>query len=156
MLTRVLTAVVLGAAIVAEPLRAQDGRPAPDDHAGVEAIRTLLRKQVAAWNRGDLEAFMAPYWRSQNLVFTSGAEVRRGWQATYERYRKRYGSDVDTMGQLVFKDIEVTMLGSDAAWVLGRWHLTRRGVPSGGVFTLVLQRLDGDWRIVHDHTSARE
>lgn len=154
MLTRALIAVVLGTLIVARPLHPQDAAPASHEQAEVQTIRTLLQEQVVAWNRGDLDSFMEPYWRSPNLVFTSGAELRRGWQATYDRYRKRYGGDSDTMGQLAFKNLEVTMLGPDAAWVLGGWHLTRKGTESGGIFTLVLRRLQGEWRIVHDHTSV--
>ncbi|MPZ19417.1 MAG: DUF4440 domain-containing protein [Luteitalea sp.] len=152
---RALTAVALSMLILALPLHAQEASRPSDEGTAVRSVRTLLEEQVAAWNRGDLERFMAAYWRSPDLLFTSGAEVRRGWQATYERYRKRYGGDVETMGQLAFEDLEITMLGGDAAWVLGRWHLIRNSTESGGIFTLVLRHLDGEWRIVHDHTSVK-
>src|SRR5437879_12391855 len=55
-----------------------------------DAIRAVLDAQVAAWNRGDLEGFMAGYWKSENLTFMSGGTVTHGWQATMDRYRKRY------------------------------------------------------------------
>ena len=45
-------------------------------------------------------------------------------------------------------------LGSDAALVLGHWHLKREKDEIGGVFTLVVQRFPEGWRIIHDHTSA--
>lgn len=117
------------------------------------AVVEVLEEQVAAWNRGDLEAFMDGYWRSPDLIFTSGGQVQRGWQTTFERYSAAYGESRDSMGRLGFTDLEVHPLGSDAAWVMGRWSLAMSAGERGGVFTLVFQRIGGDWLIVHDHTS---
>jgi len=58
------------------------------------------------------------------------------------------------MGTLTFADIEVTMLSSDEALVLGRWRLKRANDEPHGRFTLIFRRLPKGWRIVHDHTSA--
>ena len=113
----------------------------------------VLEEQVRAWNRGDLEAFMEGYWRSPELVFTSGGRLQRGWQTTLDRYRQTYGESPETMGRLSFSDLEVHPLGPESAWVLGRWALTGDGGERGGVFTLVLRRIDAGWVIVHDHTS---
>jgi beta-aspartyl-peptidase (threonine type) len=132
--------------------------PAPvagaDDTADVRAV---LDAQVAAWNQGDLEAFMAGYWRSPELVFVSGAVVTKGWEATLERYRKRYKSEGREMGRLRFEAIEIQRLGADAAFARGEYwlHMSDGGEPHGR-FTLILRRLDGAWRIVHDHTSSAE
>jgi uncharacterized protein (TIGR02246 family) len=121
------------------------------------AVRALLSAQVEAWNRGDLEAFMAGYWRSPELVFCSGATVTKGWDATLERYRKRYHAEGREMGQLRFESLEVLMLGPEGAAARGEyWLRTKDGREPHGRFTLVLRRLDGAWRIVHDHTSSAE
>jgi ketosteroid isomerase-like protein len=126
--------------------------------AGVAAAaRAVLDVQVEAWNRGDLEGFMAGYWRSPDLVFCSGATVTRGWDGTLDRYRKRYQSEGREMGRLRFDGVEVIPLGEDAALARGSWRLTMRdGREPHGLFTLLLRRLDGAWRIVHDHTSSGE
>lgn len=118
------------------------------------AILLVLDQQAAAWNRGDLEAFMEGYWRSPELVFASGGRVQRGWRTTLDRYRRSYGDSPETMGTLSFGDLEVQGLGEEAAWVLGRWKLERDGEAASGVFTLVFRRIEGEWRIVLDHTSA--
>jgi beta-aspartyl-peptidase (threonine type) len=121
------------------------------------AARAVLDAQMEAWNRGDLEGFMAGYWRSPELVFCSGATVTKGWDATLARYRKRYRSEGREMGRLRFDGIEVIPLGADAALARGAWHLTMGdGKEPHGLFTLLLRRLDGAWVIVHDHTSAGE
>lgn len=116
-------------------------------------IRQVLETQAEAWNRGDLEAFMDGYWRSPDLVFTSGGNVQRGWQTTLDRYRASYGNSPETMGRLTFSDLEIHPLADGAAWALGRWQLDHDGETMGGVFSLVFRKVDGRWLIVHDHTS---
>ncbi len=121
------------------------------------AIRQLLDKQVAAWNRHDLEGFMAGYWDSPRLTFFSGGSVTTGWQPTLERYRKRYQGEGREMGTLRFADLRIESLGPDAAFVRGAYELTMSwGKKPHGLFTLVLRRLPEGWRIVHDHTSSAE
>lgn len=116
-------------------------------------VLAVLRTQVEAWNRGDLEGFMDGYWRSPDLVFTSGGRVQRGWQTTLDRYRAAYGERTETMGTLSFSDLEVHALDRSSAWVLGRWALETADGSRGGVFSLVLRDVDGRWVIVHDHTT---
>ncbi len=118
------------------------------------AITSVLEEQRAAWNRGDLEAYMAGYERSPALVFTSGGAIRRGWEATLKRYRARYGGDAASMGRLTFEVIDVRPLGADGAVVLGRWALTETPQAGRGVFSVVFERTADGWRVVHDHTSA--
>jgi ketosteroid isomerase-like protein len=119
----------------------------------VAEIESVLSAQQDAWNRGDIDAFMNGYAQSASTVFVAEDEVRRGWETVRERYRVKY-SDRAKMGTLSFSDIEVTMLSSDAAVVLGRWRLKRTNDEPHGRFTLIFKRLPEGWRIVHDHTSA--
>jgi beta-aspartyl-peptidase (threonine type) len=120
-----------------------------------EAVRELLRRQVVDWNKSDLDGFLEGYWNSPKLVFQSGGTRSEGWQAVRERYRQRYQAEGRAMGKLEFKNVEVELLGPDAAFARGRWELTMPdGQRPGGLFTLVLRKLPEVWRIVHDHTSA--
>jgi ketosteroid isomerase-like protein len=116
-------------------------------------IQSVLTTQQDAWNRGDIDAFMNGYARSASTVFVSEDEVGRGWETVRDRYRVKY-SDRAKMGTLSFSEIEVTMLSSDAAVVLGRWKLKRANDEPHGRFTLIFKRLPEGWLIVHDHTSA--
>lgn len=117
-------------------------------------IRAVLDRQVEAWNRRDLEGFMAGYWNSPQLSFYSGGAKTQSWQTTLERYRKRYQSDGAEMGKLDFSEIEIEMLGKDAAYVRGKWRLTMQATTPGGLFTLIFRKLPEGWRIIHDHTSS--
>ena len=116
-----------------------------------QQIIEILTSQDAAWNAGDIDAFMEPYWHSDDLTFSSGGKVTRGWQATLDGYRSRYPTR-EAMGRLSFTELEITSLSPDAALVLGRWRLERQN-PLAGAFTLVMRRIGGRWVIVHDHTS---
>jgi uncharacterized protein (TIGR02246 family) len=126
---------------------------AGDRQADREAIRAVLVTQQTAWNRGDVDAFLAGYWRSPELTFSGSSGVARGWDGVLARYKKNY-PDRAAMGQLDFSELEFRFLGADAALVLGRWHLKREKDDIGGVFTLVWQRFPDGWKIIHDHTSA--
>jgi ketosteroid isomerase-like protein len=116
-------------------------------------IRSVLRAQQDAWNRGDIDGFMNGYARSASTVFVSEDTIRRGWETVRERYRKRY-SDRPKMGTLTFSDLEIMLLSPDAGVVLGRWSLKRANDQPHGRFTLIFKRLPEGWRIVHDHTSS--
>ncbi len=125
--------------------------------AGSDRILALLDAQVEAWNSGDLDKFMRGYWKSPELTFFSSGGKLNGWDATIERYRKTYQSDGKEMGRLVFDDLDITMLGPDAAFVRGKWELTfSDGKRAGGIYTLVFRRLGNEWKIIHDHTSSVE
>jgi len=116
-------------------------------------IRSVLRAQQDAWNRGDIDGFMNGYGRSASTVFVSEDTIRRGWETVRERYRKKY-SDRAKMGTLAFSDLEIMLLSPDAGVVLGRWSLKRANDQPHGRFTLIFKRLPEGWRIVQDHTSS--
>jgi ketosteroid isomerase-like protein len=116
------------------------------------AIRAVLDAQRDAWNRGDIEGYMEGYDRSDKTVFVSGDKVTRGWQTVLDRYKKTYDTR-EKMGVLTFSDLEITLLSSDSATVLGRWSLKRTNDEPHGRFTLIFKRTSQGWRIVHDHTS---
>ncbi|GEM_PF-299005 len=119
-------------------------------------VTAVLADQRKAWNRGDIEGFLAGYERSPELLFTSGAAVRRGFDETRAKFRARYGDDPETMGQLGFEILDVRPLGAcaQAAVVLGRWRLEDTPEAGAGVFSVILEHQIQGWKIVHDHTSA--
>jgi beta-aspartyl-peptidase (threonine type) len=127
-----------------------------DDQVEI-AVQQVLQRQQDAWNRHDLDGFMAGYWNSPQLTFFSGAKETAGWQSTIERYRKTYQSEGREMGKLEFSDLRIEALGGNAAFVRGAWHLAMAdGKTPHGLFTLIFRKFPEGWKIVHDHTSAAE
>jgi len=119
-----------------------------------QAIEKVLKDQVVAWNKGDLEGFMSGYWQSTDLSFYSNKSITHGWQQTLDRYRSRYQAEGREMGKLTFKDLEIEMLGTDNAFVRGKWQLDLKTETVGGLFTLVFKKFPDGWRVIHDHTSG--
>jgi dienelactone hydrolase len=144
-------------------------------NADKNAIHAVMSQQQTAWNSGDIAGFMDGYARSPALRFASGDTITRGWQATFDRYRKNYSQRGENgkkpMGRLAFELLEIRHPAPDFATVFGAWRLdtahqaTNKAAgkaeamvenkPSPhGLFTLFWQKHDGRWRIVADHTSS--
>lgn len=118
-------------------------------------IRSTLDSQVAAWNIGDIKGFMEGYWKSDDLVFESPNGQTKGWQATLERYQRRYPTN-EKMGRLQFTQLRIDTINSDAAEVTGRWQVQTVESKSSGGFRLDMRRIDNHWVIVKDHTTSDE
>lgn len=117
------------------------------------AVKKVLNDQTEAWNKCDIEGFMQGYWKSENLSFTSGNKNTRGWQATFDNYKKGYDS-CDKMGKLSFSELDVTVLSKRSAMVRGRFLLERKSDKPTGLFTLIFRKFKDGWKIIHDHTSV--
>lgn len=116
-----------------------------------QQIIKVMNTQMAAWNRGDLEAFMQGYWKSDSLMFVS-SKPTYGWQATLNNYKRSY-PDKAAMGTLSFDIKKVELLNANNAFVFGAWHLKREKDNPGGYFTLWFRKIKGEWKVVVDHTS---
>jgi ketosteroid isomerase-like protein len=152
-----LTGAIVFLALFVGTLRGQaQQKTLPSDGGEVAAIEAVLKSQAEAWNRGDLEAFMAGYWHSSQLTFMSNSEVTQGWEETLHRYRRRYQYGGNQMGKLAMSWVEpIHLLGPDAAYVDGKWQVT---MPDGkqphGSFILIFRKFPEGWRIVHDNTCS--
>ena len=146
---RISALAIAAFACAASPPRA--ARFEPTDRAAIAAV---LDAQIAAWNRGDLTSYMDGYAHTQALVFTSGGNIRHGWQDAFDHYQARYAKDPGAMGTLAFRIDSIDPVGADGAVVLGHWDLTGTPNAGRGVFTLVVERRSEGWRIIHDHTSS--
>ena len=121
-------------------------------------IVEMLQSSARAWNAGDLYGFLDDYWQSEDLTFSGPTGVTRGWEGVRDRYLASYWAPEAARDSLRFESLEVRPLGPDHALTLGRYVLYRPEeegrVTSSGFFSLVLERMGMEWRIVHDHTSS--
>lgn len=117
-----------------------------------QAIRTVLDEQIKGWNSGNLEQYMQGYWHSDSLMFIGKNGVAYGWKTTLENYKKGY-PDTTSMGKLEFSLIMLKPLSKEYYWVLGKWHLKRSIGDLEGHFTLLFRKIQGEWKIVADHSS---
>ena len=115
-------------------------------------IIKLLHTQDECWNRGDINGFMQTYWHSDSLIFIGKNGPTYGWQQTLDNYKKGY-PDTAAMGKLHFDLIEIKKLSKKYYFVIGRWYLKRSIGDIEGSFTLLLQKINGNWVIIADHSS---
>ena len=132
---------------------AQEKLAQADSGAQTQAIASVLKQQVADWNRGDTAAFMAGYWKSPYTEFVNDSGIFQGWDDVLKRYEKTYPSRV-AMGHLTFSGLEIHLLCADSAYVIGKYRLDREKDHPQGVFTLIFRKFPEGWRIVNDHTTA--
>lgn len=117
-----------------------------------QAILKVMHDQELAWNRGDINSFMQTYWKSDSLLFVGKTGPVFGWQTTLNNYKKRY-PDKAAMGQLKFTILQVKVLDPNNAFLYGGWRLKRTKDAPGGYYTLWFRKINGEWKIVCDHTS---
>lgn len=118
-----------------------------------DSIKALLNRQAVDWNRGDIDAFMIGYLESDALKFVGSSGMREGYTATLESYKKGYPSKAD-MGNLSFEFAPYDRLGSDHFLLHGRYTLQFEDErpEATGPFSLILQRIDDQWKIIYDHS----
>ncbi|MGH9778741.1 MAG: YybH family protein [Candidatus Acidiferrales bacterium] len=114
-------------------------------------VRAEMQAQQDAWNRGDVEAFLGHYSESPPPSFFSNGRMLRGRSEIGALMRERYK---EGMGQLTYGDPHFEVALPEVAVVWGEWRVQ---LPNGqerrGLGTAVLRKLEGQWRIVHDHSS---
>lgn len=120
----------------------------PEIEKEMKRIHTLQRN---AWNEGNIEGFMAHYWKSKKMTYQSGDTRLMGWDALLDRYKKVYPEG--NMGTLEFSDLIIHVLSEDSAYVLGKWKLKTETWTKQGLFTTILKKMEDGWKIIHDHSS---
>ena len=117
-------------------------------------VSELLTKQMDAWNRNDLEGFMSAYLPSDSLTFLSAFGAIRGIEALRKRYQDRYQHAGAPLEKLSLEEIKIEPLGVDHAIAYGRYRVEESKKISTGVFSLVLARHQGVFKICFDHTTS--
>jgi uncharacterized protein (TIGR02246 family) len=121
-----------------------------DDH---QHIRRLFESSCAAWNRGDIDGYLADYWHSDKVRWASEGTVRYGFEAIATTYKSRFDT-LDKMGKLEVAKLEIQNLGETDALVFGSWAQTTGTARHHGIFTVHVKKIDGRWLIVSDHSST--
>jgi uncharacterized protein (TIGR02246 family) len=115
-------------------------------------VRNVLARQNAAWNRGDIDAFMVGYWENDSLMFIGQSGVTYGYKNTLANYKRNY-PDTTVMGKLTFTIIQVKQISPEYFHVTGKYYLTRTIGDASGHFTLMFRKINGQWLIISDHSS---
>jgi ketosteroid isomerase-like protein len=120
--------------------------------ASKQQITTMMLQTAEDWSKGDLEAFMNGYIKSDSLKFVGSGGITYGWQQTLENYKKGYPTKEHT-GTLTFNLLEFDQLANDVFLVIGEFHLKRTVGDADGMFSIILKHINGEWKIIADHSS---
>lgn len=151
----VALALALGPWTAACRVERTGGPGAEDQDADFGArVEEILRLSAEAWNAGDLEGFMVHYERAPTTTYIGSSGLLVGYDAIYGRYAPGFepGAARDS---LRFESIRTRLLDQRFGIATARYVLHREGVTtSTGPFTLVLVRIEGAWKIIHDQSAA--
>ena len=138
--------------------RATGLRPTAADTTATAEIRRMLDESAAAWNRGDLDGFMASYAPGEATTYIGRRGILRGPDQIRASYAPRFAPGF-RRGTLRFEDFEVDLLAPGVANAIAYYVLTERTAAGAdstiarGPTSLVLRRLGTGWKIIHDHSS---
>jgi ketosteroid isomerase-like protein len=124
------------------------------------AIREALLKSASTFEKNDLLGAASVWANDESLTIFESGHANYGW-ADY-----RDNHLVPEMGEMkhtkyAFGDIKIHLAGK-TAWATLKYTISAdvldngkvRHVDGGGLGTAVLEKRDGQWRIVHWHSSA--
>lgn len=115
------------------------------------AMLAAMDETARGWNEASLDRHVAAY--ADSAVFMAPGPVV-GRERTRASLERSFWRDGRPLQQLRFEGINVRPLGSDRALMTGQFFLFGGGREErGGWYTLIWERIAGQWRIVHDHSS---
>jgi ketosteroid isomerase-like protein len=122
-------------------------------------FRRLINEDYAALNTLDAEAFAKLYARDRDLIVYDIAPLEyKGQAALKQGIQKNLFDNLTKFKISANDDLRVTRQG-DFAWTTFTWHLDARfkngrHLQTNGRQTDIWERRNGNWLIVHEHTSA--
>jgi uncharacterized protein (TIGR02246 family) len=120
-------------------------------------LEAMLQRAAVDWNRGDLDGFIGDYLPGDSTTYIGGRGLVRGPAAIRASYARLFTGEMQR-DSLSFVMLDVDPVAPDVANLIAQYILTRRAggrdsVTARGPTSLLVRRVDGRWRIVHDHSS---
>lgn len=124
-----------------------------DNSSEYKIIEQIMNAQTDEWNKGSVDGFMKGYWHSDELKFITQRGIRMGYDSVANSYKRNYNTP-DKMGHLTFTDLKFTSLdaASEIIQCTGKWNVTSKDGNNAGIFSLLFKQIDGEWKIIVDHT----
>jgi uncharacterized protein (TIGR02246 family) len=112
-------------------------------------VTKVLVAQENAWNRGDLDGYLAHYKDAPETEAVL-ASTARGMANIRAAFHANYPTR-ESMGQIENSEVTVRALGEKFALATGRYHLIRSKKAGGeamGTFLSIMEKTDTGWRII--------
>jgi uncharacterized protein (TIGR02246 family) len=125
------------------------------DPSDYQQIYTLLIRMGDRWNAHDIDGYLAPYWKSPDLLVVIEGEQLKGWANVLSAYHRGY-PNLDEMGSVIYDRVQIQLVSPDVAVGLDWWTVVQKRGKVLGTSTMVLRKIDGNWVIVVMHSSFVE
>lgn len=130
------------------------GAPTMDPGRLVPDFQAQFTRSAAAWNRGDLDAFMSDYAPGDLPTYVAGGHLVRGYDAIRSRYAPSFAPGA-RRDSLRIEELQVRPITDQYVLLTARYILFRGGsTTASGPFTLLMERRPEGWKILHDHSSS--
>ena len=122
-----------------------------------QEVQDAVRAYFDAVNRADPTAIMSQYSRKAEATSVFEGDIVRGW----DQIRRETDKMAGTAGEEKWAPgtMEVLFLGHDHALVVVPVNITLRSSTGHdeleGASTLVMEKVDGKWVILHEHHSVK-
>ncbi len=124
------------------------------------AVRDVLMKSAASFEKNDMAAATQVWANDESVTVFESGHANYGW-ADYRDHH--LGPEMKEMQNTKYSlgDMKIHLAGN-TAWVTMKYSIAAdvgepgktRHVEGAGLATAVLEKRDGQWRIVHWHSSA--
>jgi len=141
----------------AKPAQTTAPKPPPQPAPPAsDAVLAAFNRLLDGIRRADIKMVTDVYWNSPRLnLFNYNGSVTKGWDQMRKNRESSYPEIKDV--KLETRDVNVTMLGRDAALVTCVWTQSQvyKGTPetASGRMTLVFRRVGTAWKAIHLHSS---
>ena len=112
-------------------------------------VTKVLIAQEAAWNKGDLDAYVSHYKDDPTTEAVLSGPVR-GLPNIRSAFHINYPSR-DSMGQIENSEVQVRALGENFALATGKYHLSRTKKSGGdaeGTFLSIMEKTAAGWQVI--------
>jgi len=139
-----------------DSIKPSTGQTAPEsDPSDYQKIYSLLVTMVDRWNAHDIDGYLAPYWKSPDLLVVVEGEQLKGWADLAATYHRGYPNP-DEMGAAITDRIQIQLVSADVAVALSWWKVIQKRGKTLGTSTIVLRKIEGTWVIAVLHSSFVE
>jgi uncharacterized protein DUF4440 len=142
---------LLGQSFFLQPARAQD-----DDTAALVSIIDAIAR---GWEQADGSPFRKHFLDYEGARYIESGGQNAGLSDLIEHHVEPEGDSLDSL-ELSFSDIETHFEGG-FAWAIAATEIKatlkadKRVIHNRGYETFLFRRVDGEWKVVHTHSSSR-
>ncbi len=125
-------------------------------HDPAEHVREVLVQSTTAFERGDMATLNKVWANDESLTVFEQGHANYGWADYRDNHLMPEMKEMKNM-KYTLSDIRVKVAGM-TAWATFKYAISAdvdgRHVDGGGLGTAILESRNGQWQIVHWHSSA--